>query len=475
MRTFLATSLRSAGCISLMLIGGHALAASPPPAGYTRVAVEGGSFTISGAARDVRYGLRQNWVQKTVSGTAPCSNAFFGSDPLKGVGKECWAAPAGSTTPPPVSPPPSSWKKIADEGGSFTLSSAQPVRYGLNSSWVEKTVNGAGQCTNAFFGRDPLVGVGKQCWSPNGTTPPPTNPPPTNPPPSTGGDFHPSGYSLTFNDEFDGSQLNRINWCTRYIYGGGPGLQVADAECQRNGDGTLDFLNDEQQRYVDNNRSGEIMHVVSNGVLTMRATKTRTTDSYASYESAMIRTKKAWQPSSTTSYYLTTRVKLPNVIGTWPAFWLNGERKSDGSTDWPPEIDIFEGALNGRDDRQEMIRQGSQVKGKQTASGHQEITFSAPEFDRTWDNYIANRSLRGVWIEIGAEWTANNVCYFVDGYKTMCENYKWVNNAGSTTPNATVLLNLAIGGNWAGRYGIDDAKFPTNLQVDYVRVYRKGG
>jgi hypothetical protein len=55
----------------------------------------------------------------------------------------------------------------------------------------------------------------------------------------------------------------------------------------------------------------------------------------------------------------------------------------------------------------------------------------------------------------------------------MCENYKWVNNEGSATANATVLLNLAIGGNWAGRYGVDDAKFPTNLQVDYVRVYRK--
>jgi hypothetical protein len=120
-----------------------------------------------------------------------------------------------------------------------------------------------------------------------------------------------------------------------------------------------------------------------------------------------------------------------------------------------------------------MIRQGSQVKGKQTSSGGQQITFSAPEFDRTWDNYIANRSLRDVWLEIGAEWTANNVCYFVDGYKTMCENYKWVNNEGSATANATALLNLAIGGNWAGRYGIDDTKFPTNLQVDYVRVYRK--
>lgn len=36
-----------------------------------------------------------------------------------------------------------------------------------------------------------------------------------------------------------------------------------------------------------------------------------------------------------------------------------------------------------------------------------------------------------------------------------------------------MLLNLAIGGQWAGRHGIDDAAFPQGLEVDYVRVYQK--
>jgi beta-glucanase (GH16 family) len=451
---FVANSLIAATLLAAPLLGSAATAqvVAPPPAGWTPVANEGGAFTISGTTQ-VRYGANSSWLERTVSGAAQCSNAFFGRDPLVGVGKQCWAAPLTMTAP---SPPPS-WKKIASEGGSFTLSPAQPVRYGFGSSWIERTVDGTGSCTNQFFGRDPLAGTAKECWVAG-----PAN------------DFHPAGYMLLFSDEFSGTQLDRTHWCTRYVYGGGPRLQIADAACQFNGDGTLDFLNDEQQRYVDTNRSGEIMHVVSGGVLTLRATKTRVGDTAAAYEAAMIRSKQTYQPDATNSYYLTARVKLPDALGTWPAFWLSGDRKNNGAVDWPPEIDIFEGALNGKDDRAEMLRQGSQTRGgQQTSSGGQVITFAALDFDRRFDNYIAARSLRGLWIEVGLEWTAQGVCYFVDGYKTMCESYRWVSNAGAATANAAVLLNLAIGGSWAGRYGIEDAKFPTSLDVDYVRVYRK--
>jgi hypothetical protein len=380
----------------------------------------------------------------------------------------------------PSSRPPTGWTKIADEGGSFTVAGSRKVRYGISRWWVELTVTGSGRCTDQFFGADPFRWWTKTCWVEPASSPPPTPPtpptPPPSPPPSTppaGNDFHPTGYLLWFNDEFDGTQLDRTVWCTRYIYGGGARPQLPDPECNQNGEGSLDFLNDEQQRYVDTNRSGETMHVVRNGTLAMRATKTRTDDSWASYEAAMIRSKRTFAPSSNASYYVTARVNLPNVRGTWPALWLNPDRDASGRLSWPPEIDIFEGALNEVEDRADMLHQTTQIKGQQTSSGAQEITFSAPEFDRRWGNYRANRSLRDVWIEVGAEWTATGVCYFVDGYKTMCENYRWVNNSGGAVGPAHVLLNLAIGGQWAGRHGVADDKFPTQMQVDHVRVYRK--
>jgi beta-glucanase (GH16 family) len=36
-----------------------------------------------------------------------------------------------------------------------------------------------------------------------------------------------------------------------------------------------------------------------------------------------------------------------------------------------------------------------------------------------------------------------------------------------------LILNLAVGGNWGGRYGVDESVFPAELQVDYVRVFKK--
>lgn len=43
------------------------------------------------------------------------------------------------------------------------MSGTQTVRYGTGSSWIEKALTGAGQCTNAFFGRDPAYGIVKEC------------------------------------------------------------------------------------------------------------------------------------------------------------------------------------------------------------------------------------------------------------------------------------------------------------------------
>ncbi len=286
-----------------------------------------------------------------------------------------------------------------------------------------------------------------------------------------------SGYTLVFSDEFNGTALDRSKWCTRYVYGGGAPLQIPDTGCTGPDgfSGTLDFLNDEQQRYVDTNAKGETMHVESGGTLKLRATKTRT-DAYASYESAMIRSKTQFKPSATTSYYIEARLRLPDVKGTWPSLWFSCGFGSTNQITWPPEVDIFEGALNTIEDTVNMIRMGSQVKGgMQTDTGAQQITYSSPTYDRTWDNYISANTLRAVWLNIGATWTADAVCYYVNGLKTMCENYRWTDDSGNPANTASLLLNLAIGGAWAGRHGIDDTGFPATFEADYIHVFTFAG
>lgn len=36
-----------------------------------------------------------------------------------------------------------------------------------------------------------------------------------------------------------------------------------------------------------------------------------------------------------------------------------------------------------------------------------------------------------------------------------------------------IILNLAVGGFWGGKEGIDDSIFPQKFEIDYVRVYQK--
>jgi hypothetical protein len=33
-------------------------------------------------------------------------------------------------------------------------------------------------------------------------------------------------------------------------------------------------------------------------------------------------------------------------------------------------------------------------------------------------------------------------------------------------------MNVAVGGNWGGKEGIDDSIWPQKMEIDYVRVYQ---
>ncbi len=80
------------------------------------------------------------------------------------------------------------WVSAAAEGGEFTTSGLQNVRFGVDGKWVQQFRAGKVVCTSASFGRDPAVGAVKHCEVYKvvtaGTTPTPT-PTPTPPPVGT--------------------------------------------------------------------------------------------------------------------------------------------------------------------------------------------------------------------------------------------------------------------------------------------------
>jgi beta-glucanase (GH16 family) len=246
--------------------------------------------------------------------------------------------------------------------------------------------------------------------------------------------YVPASYVKVFGDEFDGTALNTGNWFTRFIYNGG----------------TLDYVNDEIQRYRENGN-----HVVGGGTLKLVAKP----QGGGSFTSGMIRSK------TTMKYgYFETRVKMPAGLGTWGAFWLNPEDQQ-----WPAEIDIFEYVNNGTDDRVDMFNTRGQDHGPQT---YTQIS-SGVNFNTTWKTWDAPYSFADDFHVFGALWdTDDTVTITLDGQLVSKYSYKWVHNDGSDAGQAHILLNLAMGGNWAGRYGVDSSQNHV-FEVDYVRAYQK--
>lgn len=71
------------------------------------------------------------------------------------------------------------------------------------------------------------------------------------------------------------------------------------------------------------------------------------------------------------------------------------------------------------------------------------------------------------------EWSAARIEYYLDGVKTF--SFEKESNAFAVWPFDQpfhLILNMAVGGDFGGRKGIDDTIFPTQMHIDYVRVYQ---
>jgi beta-glucanase (GH16 family) len=253
----------------------------------------------------------------------------------------------------------------------------------------------------------------------------------------------PAGSTLVFDDEFDEPQLDTTKWWTRYVYAGG----------------TLDTLsaNQEQELYREN-----MNHVMTGSSIKLMARKVASNGGMypVNYESGMLRSKTILKYG-----YFEARVKMPGGLGVWPAFWLNPE-----DTKWPPEIDIFEFVNNGQEDKIDMLHTGVIDHGAQMST----FLFTDPAFNTQWTFWTAPFNFPDDFHVVAALWdeASESVATYVDGTMIVRRGYHWVHDDGTDAGYAHVLVNLAIGGPWAGRHGVDDSAFPQGLEVDYVRVYQ---
>lgn len=234
-------------------------------------------------------------------------------------------------------------------------------------------------------------------------------------------------WNLVWSDEFNGTTLNRSNWTPEI------------------GTGSGGWGNNELQYYT--NRAQNVQ--VTGGNLVITAQK----ESYGgmNYTSARIKTQDL---KSFTYGKVEARIKLPSGQGLWPAFWMLGSNIS--TIGWPKsgEIDIME-----------RVNLNPYVNG----TVHWDVGGHA-EFGRVSGNLDFSQ-----FHVYSIEWDSKYIRWFVDGQQF---NEFYIENGTGNTEEFQrpffLLLNLAVGGNWPGSPN-SSTPFPSQMLVDYVRVYQDTG
>ena len=155
------------------------------------------------------------------------------------------------------------------------------------------------------------------------------------------------------------------------------------------------------------------------------------------------------------------RIKVPEGAGLWPAFWMLGN--TFNGRNWPAagEIDIMESI-----GKEPSLNRGS-LHGPGYSSGKPKTAiYTLPDGERFADDFHI----------FAIEWTSTAVTFYVDdtAYNTVHSTDIPAGSEWVFDQPFFILLNLAVGGNFAGPVG-PDTKFPEEMLVDYVRVYRLPG
>ena len=237
----------------------------------------------------------------------------------------------------------------------------------------------------------------------------------------------------------------RLLWSDEFNYTGPPDTTKWNYDLgSRDGWG-----NNELQFYTKDSRNVR----VENGVLTIEAHKDSLEGKPFTSARLISKEKGDWVYGK-----IEIKAKLPKGKGTWPAIWMLSTDWEYGG--WPAsgEIDIMEhvgydpGIIHGtiHTEAYNHIKQ-TQKEGKITIADAQD-KFHVYAID----------------------WQKDKMDFYVDDqlYHSITRDPKDDFKGWPFDKRFHLLMNLAVGGNWGGKEGIDMNIWPQRMEIDYVRVYQ---
>ncbi|WDE14561.1 family 16 glycosylhydrolase [Thalassomonas haliotis] len=280
-----------------------------------------------------------------------------------------------------------------------------------------------------------------------------------------------ANWNLVWSDEFDGNSLDLSKWQHEVnCWGGGNGEQQCYTDRVENtvvADGKLNIIARREDFTGPDNVDGNLGSVTT-----------------LPYTSARLRTMNQgdWKYGR-----FEVKAKLPHGQGSWSGIWML-------PTDW-----VFGGwAASGEIDIVEAVNLKTQSDEEGAAAGELEARVHGTlHYGKAWpENVYSGTEYKlpgGVnpaddYHVYAVEWQEGEIRWYVDDvhYATQRESgwySQYIDNDGDlvNAPGSApydqafhMLLNLAVGGAWAGNVndtGIDESAFPQTLAIDYVRVY----
>ncbi|AZZ65317.1 glycoside hydrolase family 16 protein [Metamycoplasma phocicerebrale] len=240
-----------------------------------------------------------------------------------------------------------------------------------------------------------------------------------------------NNWVCTWADEFDNNKLDENKW-TQQI--------------RKNNH------NNEKQYYTDKNI------IIKDSILSLIAKKEEYHGKHYTSAKLITKDKKSFKYGR-----LQIKAKNPKGRGTWPAIWMLPVNKKN--IEWPHygEIDIME--YVGFDESKifQTIHTGQHNHKNKTQIGSSYLINSS-------DRFLVYEF---IWYPDRLEWYVDNTKIFETKYLKNKERdvERAYEEVFPFDKEFYLILNLAIGGTWAGKKGIDENIFPISFDVDYVRYY----